>query len=356
MSVTAEYKLSMYQDYGQLNHEKDIHLVRSIQDGKICVKKVMDCAQKNVVEFRKYNSNPYIAQVYDYFALNDKLVVIEEYVEGVTLEQYTMGEGISEQEAVKFGYQICLALRFLHQANPMIVYRDLKPQNVMVTKENTIKLIDFDISREYEQGKTKDTQLLGTAEYAAPEQFGYFQTDNRTDIYAFGILLNYMLTGKLPSEKLTEGKYRSFVRKCIEFEPQNRYQSIEEVLRELKVPKTVRSYDIEHSWMIPGFRTHVWWKMMLAFIGYSAIIFFISALTSEFNFEDRILVGVSLGIFSLIALFITTNYRGIANKSKGLKSKKKIIRIIWGIGVWVASMFMAWYVILIVQVLKIMLE
>lgn len=356
MSVTAEFGLSKYQDYGRLNDEINIHLVRNIQDGKICVKKIMDSAQKSVAEFRKNNPNRYIAEVYDYFFVDDKLVVIEEYVEGVTLEQYTMGEGISEQEAMEFGYQICLALQFLHQANPMIVYRDLKPQNVMVTKENTIKLIDFDISREFEKGKTKDTQLLGTAEFAAPEQFGYFQSDNRTDIYAFGVLFNYMLTGKVPAEELAEGKYRGVICKCTEFEPQKRYQSMEEVVKALNVPKEARQYAPNDSWMIPGFRSRVWWKMMLAVVGYSAITFFILGFTWDYDFYDKLLVRTSFFLFCLLAIFITTNYRGMANKSKYLKSKNIVVKILGHIGVWSVSILMAWYIIFVFLLIKTMLE
>ena len=105
----------------------------------------------------------------------------------------------------------------------------MKAENVILTNEGEVKLVDFDIARIYQPGKSKDTDMMGTQGYAAPEQFGFGQTDARTDIYAMGVLLNYMLVREFPMEKLTEGKFRTIVLKCIKINPEDRYQNVDEL-------------------------------------------------------------------------------------------------------------------------------
>lgn len=189
MQITNQYRLAQYEEFGKLASKEHIHLVRDKRNGKICVKKEIDPTQKEIIEFRRRQNSKYYPQIFEFFEGRGKWILIEEYIEGVTLREYMMGEKLSEQEALNFAVQICQALLPMHCATSMIVYRDLKPENVMVTSDGYLKLVDFNISRTFEIGKSRDTVLLGTAEYAAPEQFGYYQTDNRTDIYAFGVLL-----------------------------------------------------------------------------------------------------------------------------------------------------------------------
>lgn len=346
MGVAEDYKLSMYQDYGSLGEKPHIRLVRNKTTGQICVKKTIDYIQQDVLEFRRKNNSSYFPRLFEAFETEGTFKIIEEYVNGVTLEEYMMGEPLAKDVAVKIASQICRALLELHHATPMIVYRDIKAENIMITTEE-VKLIDFNISRSFQEGKKRDTVLLGTAEYAAPEQFGYFQTDNRTDIYAFGILFNYMLTGKFPVEYITQGEFSSLIRKCIELEPSKRYQSIEEVLHELgeddeQIEKTKKS-----SWVIPGFRSRVVWKMILASLGYIGIIFV--SLCSEFVQENgkmypmiiqwvnRILLLVS----QLMAVFFSCNYRGISNEFPPYKSRFLIVRVISYMLTWFVSILVA---------------
>lgn len=352
MGVTEEYKLSMYQDYGPLSGKNHIHLVRNVQDGSLCVKKILDRELENVIVFRKNNPNEFLTKVYDYIIQDEKLIVIEEYVEGVTLEEYTMGEPISEEKAVYFGRQICLALKFLHSAKPMIIYRDLKPQNIMVTKDEKIKLVDFDISREFQEGKTKDTKLLGTAEYAAPEQFGYFQTDNRTDIYAFGQVFNYMLTGKTIAEALTKGKYQEFVKKCTGFEPEKRFQTVEEVLGFLKKPYEAGRYKKKKSMAILGFRSRTWWKMIIAAIGYVQLAIIIWIIMEDYDPNMLWAKRVLYYLFTLIAILVSSNFCGISNGSRLLQNKHLIVRIIGNVLVWAGCWILAFYFVIVYGILN----
>lgn len=350
MGHAEAYKLSMYQDYGPLGEKHHIRLVRNNTNGQICVKKIVDYTQHEVLEFRRKNNSAYFPRLYEVIEVEGTFTIIEEYVNGITLEDYMMGEPLAEDVAVKIACQVCRALLELHHATPMIVYRDIKAENIMITTEGDVKLIDFNISRSFQEGKKRDTVLLGTAEYAAPEQFGYFQSDNRTDIYAFGILFNYMLTGKFPVEYINEGKFSGLIAKCIELEPSKRYQSIEEILWELGEDDEQKetSEEVEDSsWMIPGFRSKVVWKMIVASLGYVGIVFL--SLCSEFVQDNGevypmaiqwINRGLLLGA-QLFAVLFSFNYRGISKEILLYKNRFLFVRILAYIATWFVSIIVA---------------
>lgn len=146
-------------------------------------------------------SHPNIVQVIDHFVENGYPFVVMEFVQGCTLEAAvaTSGGRLSEPEALFVARQLCSALGYLHSQNPPIIFRDLKPANVMVDGYQTIKLIDFGIARRYKRGSMQDTESFVSMGYAPPEQFGHGQTDARSDIYAFGVTLHHLLTGYDPS-------------------------------------------------------------------------------------------------------------------------------------------------------------
>ena len=125
--------------------------------------------------------------------------------------------------------ELCQALTILHSNE--IIHRDIKPENIIVTQEGDVKLIDFDISRIGNNNAKKDTVILGTTGFAAPEQYGIAQTDERSDIYSIGILINVMLTGDHPSKKMCKGKWQKIVNKCTKINPDERYQSVKELMK-----------------------------------------------------------------------------------------------------------------------------
>lgn len=148
--------------------------------------------------------------------------VLEEYVQGDTLAELLMGARLTEREARQVTMQLCQALHVLH---PMgAVHRDVKPENVILRGSDAV-LIDFDAARIYKDESESDTQVLGTTGFAAPEQYGIFQSDERADIFSLGVLLNIMLTGKHPSREMAAGKMGRIVRKCTMTAPEQRYQS-----------------------------------------------------------------------------------------------------------------------------------
>lgn len=165
---------------------------------------------------------PHLPQIMEAAEQDGQTAVLEEYVQGDTLAELLMGARLTEREARQVTMQLCQALHVLHSMGA--VHRDVKPENVILRGSDAV-LIDFDAARIYKVASEGDTQVLGTTGFAAPEQYGIFQSDERADIFSLGVLLNIMLTGKHPSREMTAGKMGRIVRKCTMTAPEQRYQS-----------------------------------------------------------------------------------------------------------------------------------
>lgn len=165
---------------------------------------------------------PYLPRIEEVAEQDGQVAVLEEYVQGDTLAELLMGARLTEREARQVTMQLCQALHVLHSMGA--VHRDVKPENVILRGSDAV-LIDFDAARIYKDESESDTQVLGTTGFAAPEQYGIFQSDERADIFSLGVLLNIMLTGKHPSREMAAGKMGRIVRKCTMTAPEQRYQS-----------------------------------------------------------------------------------------------------------------------------------
>ena len=165
---------------------------------------------------------PHLPQIMEAAEQDGQTAVLEEYVQGDTLAELLMGARLTEREARQVTMQLCQALHVLHSMGA--VHRDVKPENVILRGSDAV-LIDFDAARIYKDESESDTQVLGMTGFAAPEQYGIFQSDERADIFSLGVLLNIMLTGKHPSREMAAGKMGRIVRKCTMTAPEQRYQS-----------------------------------------------------------------------------------------------------------------------------------
>ena len=198
-------------------------------------------AEANLI---KQLDHPAIVRIVDIIDNGDVIYIIEDYIEGETLSSVLETQGAQPQELViEWAMQICEALEYLHTRKPPIIYRDMKPANVMIKPDGNIKVIDFGIAREYKDQSLADTVSLGTKGYAAPEQFGgKGQTDARTDVYCLGVTLHHLLTGQNPCEppyeiypirhwnpQLSAG-LEAIIQKCTQLNPDDRYQSCAELL------------------------------------------------------------------------------------------------------------------------------
>lgn len=168
-------------------------------------------------------SCPNLPKIMEVAEQNGMVAVLEEYIQGDSLAFLLAGACLTPAEARKITFQLCNALWVLHSLGA--VHRDIKPENVIVRGSEAV-LIDFDASRIFKNGTNQDTQILGTTGYAAPEQYGITQTDERADIYSLGVLLNIMLTGKHPSKELASGRLGRIVQKCTMVNPKKRYKSV----------------------------------------------------------------------------------------------------------------------------------
>lgn len=172
-----------------------------------------------------------------YFCLSrdGKAVLMREYIEGETLRKAVSDNGcFSQYKAAKIGADICRVLNRLHSAQPPVIHRDIKTENVVLTPSGEVYIIDFDISREYNEISSRDTYVFGTPETSPPEQFGYSQTDKRSDIYAVGILLCEIYSGSIkPDNAKLKGKLGKIIRRCTGFSPDSRYKSADELVSAL---------------------------------------------------------------------------------------------------------------------------
>ena len=200
-------------------------------------------AESNIL---KRLQHPMLPRIVNIFEDTENIYIVEDYVEGITLDNLLKREKkVDEPLALQWFRDLCGVLRYLHTQQPSIIYRDMKPANVMLQPDGSLKLIDFGIAREYKEASSGDTTYIGTKGYAAPEQFGRAQTDARTDIYALGVTMYHLVTGKSPYEppyqfvpareldgKLSHG-IEYILNKCVQPEPADRYQDVDKLLDDL---------------------------------------------------------------------------------------------------------------------------
>lgn len=172
-----------------------------------------------------------LPEIFDVISCEDGQIVWEEYIDGLTVADIMeAGQRYRPRGAKRVMKGVCRALTVLHTHN--LVHRDVKAENVMVTATGRVVLIDFGIAREHTEAP-KDTAVMGTLGYAAPEQFGMAQSDARTDLYAAAVLFNILLTGKHPSECLAPGRAGRLIRKGTQMNPDDRVQTAEKMLKML---------------------------------------------------------------------------------------------------------------------------
>ena len=231
-----------------LNKQWAIKEIRKKGNGKndeIVVNSLL--AEANMMKKLDHPSLPRIVDIIDN---GITIYVVMDYIEGESLDKILNEYGAQPEELViAWAKQLCDALSYLHGQKPSIIYRDMKPANVMLKPEGNIKIIDFGIAREYKEQSLADTTVLGTKGYAPPEQYSG-QTDPRSDIFALGMTMHHLLTGIDPrggevyasvrqwNPDLSEG-IEVIIDKCVEPAAENRYQSCADLLYDLEHPELI---------------------------------------------------------------------------------------------------------------------
>lgn len=231
-------------------------------------------------------NHPHLPSIIDVIDTDDSFIIIMDYIQGNSLNKALDEFGAQPQEyVIEWAKQLCDVLGYLHTRTPAIIYRDMKPANIMLKPDGNVTLIDFGTAREFKEKNLADTTCLGTVGYAAPEQFGGMgQTDARTDIYCLGATLYHLVTGKNPCEppyeilpirdinpSLSSGLER-IILKCTQRDPNDRYQSAAELM-----------YALEHYEEIDDIYRKKQKKKLGAFIG-TAVLTVVFALVSIWGY------------------------------------------------------------------------
>lgn len=258
----------------------DTHLnkqwaVKEIKKSKSQNTKTLLKSLQREANILKMVDHPVLPRIVDIINHNGTVFVVMDYIEGRPMSEVLKLEGAQSQEqTIEWAKDLCSALNYLHSMDPPIIYRDMKPSNIMLKPDGKVKLIDFGTAKEFDVESIADTTALGTRGYAAPEQFGdargrgIYRTDARTDIYSLGATLYHIVTGKNPSEppyvikkirdwnpNLSNG-LEKIIDKCTKPNPEERYQNCSELI-----------YDLEHyEELDDAFRKECFKKMRSFFV------------------------------------------------------------------------------------------
>ena len=398
MTLEEESRLSFYRELTVLDEKKNIVLVQDRRNSELCVKKTLDIYSRDVYEQLASVRIEGVPAVKECVADDGKLIVVEEYVQGRSLKQVLDEHGLlNEEQAYEIAVQLVDILVRLHQLEPAIVHRDIKPSNIIIEKNGHVNLIDFNAARHVNADKNEDTRMLGTVYFAAPEQFGFGQSDERTDIYGLGATINYIMTGDKPGAGIAECRFSDILKKCLMVDAKDRYQSAEELRgvldmlnysivqdnrkkaetafgkdNTISVVRTYRNirdiivkmyrkyqkrnYDIDTSWrryLLPGFRRLNVVYCLIALVWYAVIVW----LTISFAVTDsKTGIPVTGGELTMykIAVFVLFmgmtmwfgNYLNIRRKLPGMKKINVLSTILtFGYAFTISFMFLAFFAI-----------
>ena len=280
MTIEQELELSYYQQVADIDPEHSVYLVQDSRNKQFYVKKRLTVYNADIYRYLQTHpiaNTPKILLVEEY---NNVLTVIEEYIPGETLEDILASTPtLPEQQVLEIVAKLCVILADFHHCKPAIVNRDIKPSNIKITSDGTVKLLDMNAAKWTKDGADKDTRLLGTQGYAAPEQYGFGPSSALSDIYSVGVLINVMLCGEFPNKKIAGGPLGKVARKCVELSPSARYQSIDELLNALDelsngkpiIPGRAPNWK---RFLPPGFRSNRPVRYIFSALGYLLIFYF----------------------------------------------------------------------------------
>lgn len=217
------------------SEDSSTFLVKETATGILCVLKWGRNRQteflRNEMEIMKKMADRKLSGIpkaYRIFEENGEVYLVREYIEGMSLAQMVLQKGgISEAEICRISRKICQTAEQFQNPNEPMIHRDIKPENIVVTPGGEVVFIDFGTMRSYKKDGSRDTFVVGTRGTAAPEQYGYTQTDQRTDVYAIGQTMLYMVSESYEMNQLSEcavsRRMKKIIEKACSFEPDKRY-------------------------------------------------------------------------------------------------------------------------------------
>ncbi len=351
MTLENEYILSFYQELSPIEGRDNMQLVRHSGTGRLYVKKALALYDREVFDFIRRERPAGVPAIEALAEEDGILTVVEEYIAGERVSDLLARQGrLDETQAVDILCQLCDIMAIFHRRQPPIVHRDIKPENLMLTRDGQLVLLDFNAAKVSgsEEG-SRDTVLIGTAGYAAPEQYGFSPSTPATDIYAAGILLTELITGGRDAAALT-GHLGDVAHKCTAMEPSRRYASMERLKRALE-----RAAASHTGWLPPGFRTKSPWKMVTASAGYLLMLDFAATLeiAGVSSPAYTTVCRVGWGVAELCMVLVVFNYRQIWNRLPLTRNRRLWVRLL-GAALYCGVVFFLY--ILLLTVLQPLLE
>lgn len=286
MTLEQQLRLSYYREVADIDPEHGVRLVQDTRTRKFYVKKQLTVYNAGI--YRSLQARPVANTPAIVLAEEDgqTLTVIEEYIPGDTLEELLDREGpLPREQVIDIACQLCGILAEFHSRTPAIVNRDIKPSNLKLSPDGVVKLLDLNAAK-WSDGGDRDTVLLGTQGYAAPEQYGFGPSSVQTDIYAVGVLMHVLLTGRLPGREPLPGELGPIIRKCVELSPAARFRSVQELHSALTALSDRREEPVSRpDWrrfLPPGFRGGGIGTWLLSALGYAMLLY----LSVSMEFED----------------------------------------------------------------------
>ena len=310
-----------YEAINNENNDENICFVKNTVTNEICIQKIVALYQKEIYDYLLKNHIPNTPKIYNMKLIVESIAILCEYIDGMTLTDYLnniylKNVPFNDKTFYKQMNTLCDIIKNL-QKTKIIIHRDIKPDNIMIDKNDNLYLIDFDSAKIYDPNVDEDTHKLGTEKYAAPEQYGFGASNKTTDIYAIGKIINDY-TSIIENNELSK-KISPIIEKCCKVDYRDRYKNISILKADL--------FKSEHNLFFlapPGFRTNNFMHMVVATATYISLIYFCFIKTYVYDFS------LNLVVFSSILLFILIffDYLNIQRILPTTKSKNFFVRII----------------------------
>ncbi len=266
-----------------LDEQNRTALVRDQLTDRFLVRRTVPAEAAGVYEELKNIRHQNLVQILEVYRLEGVCAVLEEYVNGCSIKELLEREKkLGEPEAKGILMAVCRGLFVLHEKG--LVCRNIRPDTIRINQDGIVKLMDFAEARQFLGEKSRDTVLIGPKDYAAPEQYGFSESDGRADIYAAGILLNELLTGKLPRQRMyrKDRELRRIIRTCVQVDKRRRYENVKQLMQALEgkwgfsEKEAIRGKKtglVQRFYGgLPGLRSDAWYRKALALVGYDILI------------------------------------------------------------------------------------
>ena len=330
MQNFEQFLPSGYKIVATIHEDHHVFLVQDESKGSFFVYKILDVFDENVFSYVADKPIAHMPKIHRISNRNGHLVIIEDYIQGSTLQQFLdSGRIFSESEVVDIMLYLCETVAELHDSATPIIHRDIKPGNIILTPDNIPWLLDLNAARLDTVAGEEDTQLLGTKGYAAPEQYGFGTSDATTDIYALGMLMNTLLTGKPSRTEIAPGALSEIISCCLSIDRNERFHNIGEfekaLLRTQHGKGIIKKHPLKKgrsAYRFPGFRTGNPWHIIMAVIGYILIFFY--SISFDFG-EDKASQGAgrfTLFVSLLAVVLFLFNYLEIQNSMSFIPKEK----------------------------------